>query len=112
NSINNIKYSFKLLYRSSRDSLKATVFHQKCDNVNKTLVVAKIQNSEQIFGGYNPLDWSGEWECKRTTESFIFNISDRNNINTTWYSYANNYDNAIHGSREYLALFGQNGCDL
>jgi hypothetical protein len=57
-SFKEVKYEFKLLYRSSRDGLNATTFHQKCDDINKTLAVGKIQNSEQIVGGYNPLNWN------------------------------------------------------
>src|SRR5207248_6276965 len=54
-----VKYEFKLLYRSSRDGLDPKIFHQKCDNINKTLVVSKVQNSDQLVGGYNPLNWNG-----------------------------------------------------
>jgi hypothetical protein len=74
-SLRDVKYKFKLLYRSSRDGLNAAIFHEKCDNIKKTLVIGKIQNTEQIIGGYNPLDWNGD-EYKNATESFIFNINN------------------------------------
>src|SRR5205807_1385447 len=61
-----VKYEFKLLYHSSRDGLNVTTFHQKCNNVNKTLVVGKIENSDQLVGGYNPLNWNGSNENKFT----------------------------------------------
>src|SRR6185436_892868 len=80
-SFREVKYEFKLLYHSSRDGLSLTIFHQKCDNINKTLVIRKIQNSNQIIERYNPLNWNGSAN-KTTTESFIFNINNRNNINT------------------------------
>ena len=44
-NVRNIPYNFNLFY--SRDS--------KCDNKSSTIVVAKINNSEQIVGEYNPL---------------------------------------------------------
>src|ERR1043166_1514024 len=52
-----LPYNFKLLYRASRDGNTAAAFHAICDYKEATIVVAKIQNSEQIFGGYNPLFW-------------------------------------------------------
>src|SRR5581483_7580902 len=55
----NTHYMFNLLYRASRDDNTAAAFHTKCDGKGATLVIAKIKNSEQIVGGYNPLDWSG-----------------------------------------------------
>ena len=75
-----VKYEFKLLYRSSRDDLDPDIFHQKCDNISKTLVVTKVQNSDQLVGGSNPLNWNGYGIYKSTTESFIFNISNRNDV--------------------------------
>src|SRR6185369_10342275 len=107
-----VKYEFKLLYRSSRDGLNATTFHQKCNNINKTLVVGKIQSSEQIIGGYNPLNWNGNHIYKNTTESFIFNINNRNDINTAQFSYVinNHYVNAVYCNPSYLPTFG--ACDL
>src|SRR6266511_656468 len=103
-----VKYEFKLLYRSSRDGLDPKIFHQKCDNINKTLVVSKVQNSNQLVGGYNPLNWNGNYTHKRTTESFIFNISNRNDVNTAQLSYVinNGYDHAINCSPFYLPIFG------
>ncbi len=53
--VDDIPYYFKLIYRSSRDGNTAEAFHIKCDNKGATIVIAKIQNSEQIVGGYNPL---------------------------------------------------------
>jgi len=108
--IKDIKYKYKLLYRSSKDGLDGRIFHQKCDNINKTLVVGKIQNSEQIVGGYNPLNWNGsDFMYKRTMESFIFNISNRNDVNTAKLSYVFNrdYDHAIVCARSQLPIFGR-----
>ena len=107
-----VKYEFKLLYRSSRDGLKPEIFHQKYGKIKMTLVVAKIQNSDQLVGGYNPLNWNGN-EWKRTTESFIFNISNRNDVNTAQLSYVinNDYDYAIHCNPSYLPIFG-GGSDI
>jgi hypothetical protein len=111
NSSRQIKYEFKVLYRSSRDGLNHNTFHQKCDNINKTLVVGKIQNSDQLVGGYNPLDWNGNDVWKNTDKSFIFNISNRNDIRTARFSNVKNSNNAIYGDPNHLPVFG-NGSDL
>jgi hypothetical protein len=105
----NIKYEFKLLYRSSRDNLNAAIFHKTCNNINKTLVVGKIQNTEQIIGGYNPLDWNGIYKWKSTSKSFIFNANNRNDIDTAKVSYVTTnkgYHHAIWCNRTYLPIFG------
>src|SRR5688572_13835462 len=56
-SVRNIPYRFNLLYRSSRDGNTIAAFREKCDDKGATIVIAKITNSEQIVGGYNPLQW-------------------------------------------------------
>src|SRR6185369_3600152 len=53
----NIPYGFKLLYRSNQDGNDTLSFHKNCDNKGATIWIAKIKNSTQIIGGYNPLDW-------------------------------------------------------
>jgi hypothetical protein len=55
--VKNIPCNFNLLFRASRDGNSSAAFHTKCDNKGVTIVVIKITNSEQIFGGYNPLSW-------------------------------------------------------
>src|SRR5205814_2234679 len=65
-----IPYNFKLLYRSSRDGIGTDSFHRNCDNKRATIWVAKIKDSTQLIGGYNPLDWSGNSLRKSTADSF------------------------------------------
>ncbi|CAG8569234.1 15532_t:CDS:2 [Gigaspora margarita] len=35
-------------------------FHQRWENKGATILVAIIQNSSLLVGGYNPLDWNGD----------------------------------------------------
>ncbi|CAG8568325.1 12403_t:CDS:2, partial [Gigaspora rosea] len=79
NNSKEFQYSFNLLFRSSLDGFLSRVFHHKCDNKGATIVVAKIQNSDNLVGGYNPLDWEGDDEWKSTANSFLF-LLDPNNI--------------------------------
>src|SRR5204863_98218 len=67
NNNNKIPYDFKLLYRANKDGFNGASFHKNCDNKGATIWVAKIQGTTQLIGGYNPLDWSGNGVCKKTT---------------------------------------------
>ncbi|RIA94896.1 hypothetical protein C1645_817378, partial [Glomus cerebriforme] len=50
-----------------------------------TIWIAKIKNSTQLIGGYNPLDWSGD-NWKATTDSFIYD---------GWFQRNNSYNGDI-----------------
>ncbi|CAI2188353.1 5305_t:CDS:1, partial [Funneliformis geosporum] len=57
-------------------------FHIKCDDKGATIVVAKIKDSNQIVGGYNPLDWNDQNVYKSTSDSFICYFTDYNDVKT------------------------------
>ncbi|GBC06618.1 hypothetical protein RclHR1_06980002 [Rhizophagus clarus] len=104
----NISYEFNLIFRGSRDGLDPASFHNKCDNKGATIVVIKIENSNQIIGGYNPLDWSG-LERKTTPDSFIFSFTDYNNISSGQISRMNNnnYHCAVISNPGWGPVFGR-----
>src|SRR5581483_9080866 len=52
--------------------------------------VAKVQNSEKIIGGYNPLFWDSSNTYKSTNNSFIFSFADRNNLQNANIGYCKN----------------------
>uniref|UniRef100_U9U3P6 Serine-enriched protein n=1 Tax=Rhizophagus irregularis (strain DAOM 181602 / DAOM 197198 / MUCL 43194) TaxID=747089 RepID=U9U3P6_RHIID len=91
----------------------AAAFHAKCDNKGATIVVAKIQNSELIVGGYNPLHWDSNGAYRTTKDSFIFSFTDRNDLQTAKVGYINHghYSNAIYCHQSNGPTFG-NGHDL
>ncbi|RGB29617.1 hypothetical protein C1646_745261 [Rhizophagus diaphanus] len=93
----NCPYEFKLLYRSGQDGFNAESFHKNCDNKGATIWIAKIKGSTQLIGGYNPLDWSGRGG-RGTTDSFLFNFTDGNDISSVKLGPINNlkYANAIY----------------
>jgi hypothetical protein len=114
----NIPYKFNLLYRASRDGNTDAEFHKKCDNKGPTIVIAKIINSEQIVGGYNPLDWKPVYSYngyfKSTKDSFIFSFTNRYDLQTAKVSYPNNvyqYQYSIYCGQGYAPTFG-GGWDL
>jgi hypothetical protein len=115
-NVKNIPYKFNLLYRASRDGDTAASFHEKCDNKGPTVVIAKFTKSEQIVGGYNPLDWkpviNNNNSYKSTENSFIFSFTDRNNLKTAIVSYPNhNYHRSVYCDIDYRPTFG-GGFDL
>ncbi|RIA96562.1 TLD-domain-containing protein, partial [Glomus cerebriforme] len=109
----NIPYKFNLIYRASRDGDTVATFHKKCDNKGATIVIAKIKNSEQIIGGYNPLQWDSSNSYKSTKDSFIFSFTDRTELQSAKVGYINhNYEKfAIYCHVNHGPTFG-NGHDL
>ncbi|RIA94057.1 hypothetical protein C1645_803730 [Glomus cerebriforme] len=74
-------YEFNRIFSSSLNEFSSTSFHNKCDDKGANIVVIKIQNSNQLVGGYNSLDWNGvDW--KNTADSFIFSFDDYKNVKT------------------------------
>src|SRR5947207_3048145 len=89
-NLRNIPYHFRLIYHSSRDGNTVEAFHKKCDNKGATIVIIKIEGSEQIIGGYSPLEWDSSCRYKETKDSFIFSFTDRKNTETAEVGYSNN----------------------
>ncbi|CAB4377963.1 unnamed protein product [Rhizophagus irregularis] len=109
----NIPYEFNLLYRANRDGNTPATFHAKCNNKGATIVILKIQNSEQILGGYNPLPWDQSNSYKNTTDSYMFSFTNRNDLKTAKVGHINNtnYNTAIWCNQNYGPVFG-GGHDL
>ncbi|GBC19303.2 BTB/POZ protein [Rhizophagus irregularis DAOM 181602=DAOM 197198] len=108
----NVPYDFKLLYRSSQDGVDTKSFHKNCDNKGATIWIAKIKNSTQLIGGYNPLDWNGsryQWET--TADSFIFNSTNGKNISTSKVSYVKKQNRAVFCNYNYGPTMGNIYCD-
>ncbi|CAG8816598.1 2427_t:CDS:1, partial [Racocetra fulgida] len=85
-----LPFKFELIYRASQEHFSINKFHESCDNKGPTVVIIKVLNSEEIIGGYNPLDWRSvelindgnrrlpsyvynNHKCK-TSKSFIFSL--------------------------------------
>ncbi|GES76332.1 BTB/POZ protein [Rhizophagus clarus] len=52
-------YEFKLLYRDSCDGsseFNFNKFREICENKSRTVIVTKVKDSNEILGGYNPID--------------------------------------------------------
>ncbi|RIB06416.1 hypothetical protein C2G38_2148055 [Gigaspora rosea] len=80
--VTKIPYKFNLLLRGSRDGFTRKTFHHLCDNLPGTVVVIKVDGTNEILGGYNPLVWTSKnpLEWFTTTNSFIFSFKTQNFI--------------------------------
>lgn len=64
---------YNLLYRKSRDSDKAAIFHSKCDKIRGTLTIIKTSKGLKI-GGYTNESWEGNNIAKSDNTAFIFSL--------------------------------------
>ncbi|RIB27091.1 hypothetical protein C2G38_92262 [Gigaspora rosea] len=95
--ITEIPYEFKMLLRGSRDGFDDKTFHKLCDNIPDLIVVAKVENSNEILGGYNPLGWDSTVPGYRVALcSFIFSL----NIEKYILSRVNGPTSAIYYSQD------------
>ncbi|RIB20093.1 hypothetical protein C2G38_2180179 [Gigaspora rosea] len=79
-------FKFERIYQANSESFRIDLFHKICDNKGQTFVVIKVRNSEEIIGGYNPLDWVGKGlfsnddnKFKKTSKSFVFSLFSQSN---------------------------------
>ncbi|RGB38699.1 hypothetical protein C1646_740469 [Rhizophagus diaphanus] len=106
---NNNPYDFKLLHRSSQDGFSTETFHRNCNKKGATIWIAKIQNSTQLIGGYNPLDWNGPYWVS-TKDSFLFSIADEKDISTAKLGYVKDARYAIFCGNEHGPKMGDLDC--
>ena len=97
----------ELLYRGSRDGMKADSFHTKCDNKEKTIVL--IHNDKGcIFGGYASIPWKNGGSWKNQPDCFIFSLKNIYETEPIKFPSLKKGDEVGHYS-DYGPLFGDNG---
>ena len=69
----NKKITFNLIYKATVDSDKAAVFHKKCDEAQKTLVLIETDKGKR-FGGYTSVNWKGNCVDKMDEDAFVFSL--------------------------------------
>jgi len=72
-----LPFKFQLIHRASQDGFNVKNFHKNCDNKGPTVVVIKVQNSGEIVGGYNPLEWRSVKKVENKRSSLL---SHHNNL--------------------------------
>ena len=67
---------FNLIYKATELGDKASIFHQKCDNCNITLVLIETIKGVR-FGGFTTQNWYGNCLQKVDKNAFVFSL-DKN----------------------------------
>ena len=93
-------YEFKLILRGTCDGFTPKKFHEICDNQPRTVSIIKVKESNEILGGYNPIEWkSYDSEDVNsfgiTKDSFIFSFKDKKNVDDYILSRVKNEKRAI-----------------
>jgi hypothetical protein len=100
-------YKFKLIFRGSRDGFSPEEFHKFCDNQSHTVVFIKVKNSNEILGGYNPIEWKSDDSFGITKDSFIFSFNNNNICESFILSRIMNERCATFNNSEYGPSFGK-----
>ncbi|PKY55473.1 hypothetical protein RhiirA4_548755 [Rhizophagus irregularis] len=109
-----VTFDFNLLVRGSRDGFDRSTFHERCDNKRSTVTIARVKNSNEILGGFNPCNWNsvaGFGDFISTEESFIFSL-DKNNLENSIFSKVIDTKHAILTSRKRGPFFGYGNSDF
>ncbi|GBB96633.1 hypothetical protein RclHR1_00280025 [Rhizophagus clarus] len=106
-------HEYKLIFRGSRDGFMPENFHEICDDKPRTIAIIKVKDSDEILGGYNPINWESR-ECSpvthnefsETKDSFIFSFSNKNDIKNHELSRIKDEKHAIDNYFSYGPSFG------
>ncbi|GBC04178.1 hypothetical protein RclHR1_05550015 [Rhizophagus clarus] len=101
-----LPYKFELLLRGSRDGFTPKKFHELCDNKPNTVTFIKVKGTEEIIGGYNPLEWKSSHSWGKTNDSFIFSFKNKNNFKDAILSNVKNIDYALWFNYDSGPYFG------
>ena len=69
---------FTLVYKAFDDGDRASIFHQKCDKLNMSLVLIETDKDVR-FGGFTTKSWEGQCTKKFDNNAFVFSL-DNNKI--------------------------------
>ncbi|GET03215.1 carbohydrate-binding module family 13 protein [Rhizophagus clarus] len=100
-------YEFKLILRGSRDGFSSRTFHEICDNQTHTISIIKVKDSNEIFGGYNPIIWKSDFSFGTTLNSFIFSFKDKYNLDKHILSRVKRAEVAIYNDPDRGPSFGR-----
>ena len=67
------KITINLLYKASVDGDKSSIFHEKCDQAQSTIVLVETDKGKR-FGGFTKQSWAGNCEDKNDSDAFIFSL--------------------------------------
>ncbi|CAI2193018.1 14100_t:CDS:2, partial [Funneliformis geosporum] len=107
-------FEFKLLLRGSRDGFTPEEFHTRCDEKGPTVTILRVENTGEILGGYNPVNWHSNilGNYSPSNSSFIFSLGDKVFNYEPNLSKITNASKAIYQSESYGPCFGGGYSDL
>ncbi|EXX68517.1 uncharacterized protein OCT59_029156 [Rhizophagus irregularis] len=105
-----LPYEFKLLLRGSRDGFTPKKFHELCDGIPHTVTFIKIGRTEEIIGGYNPLEWKSSGGYCKTKDSFIFSFKNKVNFKDLILSRVDDASSALFYKDMYGPTFSNDIC--
>ncbi|RHZ70613.1 hypothetical protein Glove_269g31 [Diversispora epigaea] len=79
--LNKIPYEFQLILQGSRDGFDPKIFWNMCHGYSNTVTILKISDTDEILGGFNPLEWdktNKQETWMKTKDSFIFSLKNGN----------------------------------
>ena len=100
-------YKFKLLFRRShKDGLIGENFHKICDNKSYIVIIVKVKDSNEILGGYNPIEWKSGSSWSNAKDSFIFSFKNVDKIDDYILSRVKDRKKAVSNIKHYGPSFG------
>ena len=75
---NNVSTNFELLYRATRDGWTLDDITKKLSNKRRTIILIR-SDTDNIFGGYVSISWSGSRDWYRDSKSFLMLIKSSKN---------------------------------
>ena len=94
---------FEVLYDARVHGYSNATFHQKCDNIDRTVTLVTLQNGAK-FGGYNPSQWSGSG-YQNIPNTFLFSLTDGKGSGPQKWQ-CTNQGNAFYCHPSYGPTFG------
>ncbi|RHZ87086.1 hypothetical protein Glove_40g91 [Diversispora epigaea] len=93
-------YKFQLILRGSRDGFAPKTFWDICHGYANTVAILKVKGTDEILGGYNPLELNtdrffGISKWMETKNNFIFSLKN-GNIHNSILSRVKNPANALY----------------
>ncbi|CAG8533086.1 13423_t:CDS:1 [Acaulospora morrowiae] len=107
-NLDEIPYEFHLLIRGSQSGFDRDAFWRFCDGCSNTVVVMRIRGSDEIIGGYNPLEWKSKKNSYLyTNNSFVFSLKNGEQNSIISRLRNGQASRAIYSSRAYGPRFAR-----
>ncbi|CAB4399512.1 unnamed protein product [Rhizophagus irregularis] len=103
-NLNNDKYVFNLIYLMSRDGFDSGTFYNKCVGQGPFVVLVRT-HTKNIYGGYNPIGYTGRNQWLSSTESFVFSFGNDQDMYNMKIGRVTNIACSIYDSPFYDCFF-------